>query len=380
MTRPTGGKLAAENERLRERIEALERLAAESRLAEEVRRESAERSRRHAAERRQREADVLALVTREVNASLDLSTVLQKVAEAARELCACDMVGIALRETDSDAMIFRHWAGLRGLNTSSLRVRGGTGIAARVLETGRPFRSEDYARDARFSKDYVATAEQETIAALMCVPIRVGDRIEGLIYVGSREARAFTDADEGMVLRLADHAAIAILNARQFRSHQRRVDELAALHEVARVVAGTAESAALFAVIRRELGRLADTRHMLALLRAGDVFEVAYTADPEGALRAGTRLVNGAGLADLVFARREPIRTTEYLETCRREGVEATPFAPEWAHALVVPLLAAGRPHGVLALWSDTRPFSRADEQLLTTVGSLAALALTARA
>lgn len=322
---------------------------------------------------------MLALVTREINAALDLGTALQKVAEAARELANGDVVGIALREPGSDTMLFRHWAGSPGLNVSSFRIAGGTGVAARVLETGRPFRSDDYASDPRFSKEYVAAAGSQTITALLCVPIRVGDRVEGLIYVGNRLANPFGEEEEATVQRLADHAAIAIQNARQFGSQQRRVDELTALHLLAGLAAGPAEPPALFAAIRRELARLVDTRHMLVLVRAGDAFEVAYTADALESPRAGERLGNGAGLADTVLARGAAIRTTDYLEACRREGVEAVPFTAEQPHALLVPIRARGAVIGVIGLWSDARAFSRADEQLLATVASLAALPLAAR-
>ena len=108
-------KLAIENERLRLRIEALERLAAESRQAEEARREDEERFQRGVAERRRHEADVLGRLTSEINASLNLDTVLKCVAEGARELCGSDVVGIALRESGSDAMVFRFWSGVHGV-------------------------------------------------------------------------------------------------------------------------------------------------------------------------------------------------------------------------------------------------------------------------
>jgi hypothetical protein len=114
-------KLAIENERLRVRIEALERLAAESREAEEARRESEERS---------------------------------------------DVVGAALRESGSDAMVFRYWSGVHGTNNASLRVGQGTGLAAQVLETRRAARTTRYASDQRIGRDYAEVADRETIVTL----------------------------------------------------------------------------------------------------------------------------------------------------------------------------------------------------------------------
>lgn len=56
----------------------------------------AERRRQEEAERERREANVLAGLAREVTASLDVDTVLHRVAEAAKELCAGDAALIAI--------------------------------------------------------------------------------------------------------------------------------------------------------------------------------------------------------------------------------------------------------------------------------------------
>src|SRR5262245_49698689 len=157
-------KLTAESERLRLRVEALERLAAQSRQAEEARRQSEEETRRDAEERRRRENAVLGRVTADDNASLNLESVLKQVAEGARELSGSDVVGVALRESDSDAMVFRYWSGVDGENNASPRVDDGTGLAAKVMALGRAVRTNRHVSDPSVSKESVAAAEQETIS------------------------------------------------------------------------------------------------------------------------------------------------------------------------------------------------------------------------
>lgn len=56
----------------------------------------------------------------------------------------------------------------------------------------------------------------------MALPIRAGGQIEGLLDVTNRAARPFTDDDEAVLVALADHAAIAIRNARLFAESERR--------------------------------------------------------------------------------------------------------------------------------------------------------------
>jgi signal transduction histidine kinase len=55
----------------------------------------------------------------------------------------------------------------------------------------------------------------------MVVPITIGARIEGLLYVDNRTARPFTDRDEAVLRELADHAAIAIRNAQLLTAARR---------------------------------------------------------------------------------------------------------------------------------------------------------------
>jgi len=169
-------------------------------------------------ERRRREAEVFAELARTINASLDLDTVLQHVAEWARELCRADAATSGLREPGSDAVVFRFWCG-RPTGTV-VRVEPGKGTGGRVLVTGRPFRTADYSSDARITKDYLASARADGVVAQMVVPIRSGDRIEGLLYLDNRSPRPFTDRDEAVLVRLAQHAAIAIRNSQLFAREQ----------------------------------------------------------------------------------------------------------------------------------------------------------------
>jgi signal transduction histidine kinase/CheY-like chemotaxis protein len=52
------------------------------------------------------------------------------------------------------------------------------------------------------------------------VPIRIGARVEGLIYVNNTRPVSFTEREEQLVGRLADHAAIAVRNVRLLAGEQ----------------------------------------------------------------------------------------------------------------------------------------------------------------
>ena len=72
----------------------------------------------------------------------------------------------------------------------------------------------------------------EGVVAELAVPIRTEEQIEGVLFVDNRSSRPFTDRDERTLQRLADHAAIAIRNARLHAMAVQRAQQLETLHTV----------------------------------------------------------------------------------------------------------------------------------------------------
>ncbi len=172
-------------------------------------------------ERRLQEAELVATVARDINASLNLDTVIQRIVDTARDLCHADLAAIFLREGPEAAAVPRYGAG--GTPSSryrTVRIEPGKGLGGQVLLTGRALRTANYPEDPRFSEEYRKLPESEQILALLAVPIRYGDYVRGLLYIANRTARAFSDRDEAVVQRLGDHAAVAIQTVELFAREQ----------------------------------------------------------------------------------------------------------------------------------------------------------------
>jgi GAF domain-containing protein len=152
----------------------------------------------------------------------------------------------------------------------------------------------------------------------------------------------------------------------------RRQEELAVLHDAARVITGPDPDAAVMPALHPLLGRLLDARHLLAL--AWDESRRAFRLLWASGAGWGP---GDEGLEALVVQRGRAVRTADYLATCAAEGRAPLPYARGLRYALAVPMRAAGRTAGVLSLWSGERPYSRADEELMTTVAALLALRFT---
>jgi GAF domain-containing protein len=165
------------------------------------------------AEQRRVEAETLTELVRTISATLDVASVLRRLATAARELCGSDTAHILLRDAESDTMFDRYGVGHAVGDADAPRIERGRGAGGQAWSTGRPFRTSNRTGDPRVREHYQDAVRREGVVATLVVPIWINGQVEGLLYVSNRVDRRFTDRDEAILIRLADHAAIAIQNA-----------------------------------------------------------------------------------------------------------------------------------------------------------------------
>ncbi|MFN0006350.1 MAG: sigma 54-interacting transcriptional regulator [Planctomycetota bacterium] len=133
------------------------------------------------------------------------------------------------------------------------------GIAGQVLRSGRPLLSVDAGADERFSG--MQSVEDLRLRSVLCLPIRIEDRVDGVLYVDNRLQRgAFTQENLELVDLLANQAAIAIRNTRllaelrarnaRLLDSRRQIERLNS--ELGRKVR---DQDSELAVVRAELGR-----------------------------------------------------------------------------------------------------------------------------
>ena len=104
----------------------------------------------------------------------------------------------------------------RGLSAEDLdseQFRGSAGAIERAIETLRPVTVSDAQADPFLqNRDSVARGG---IRALVCLPLRVGDRVLGVVYADSVAPGAgFTELDVEILEGLASQAGLALAVAR----------------------------------------------------------------------------------------------------------------------------------------------------------------------
>jgi PAS domain S-box-containing protein len=334
--------------------------------------------------RRQRESELLADVVRTVNTSLDLATVLQRIAEGAREVCRSDMAFIALREDAGEIFAFRQWPGARYDGYRSFLITPGQGASGLVLATGRPFRTDRYLEDRRFGPEFLQVARIEDMHAYMAVPIKIEGRVEGFLSVANRDDRILTDRDEQILLRLADHAAVAIHNARLFTDNAARRQEAEALTELGGAIASSLELERILSlVVDRACALLGTQRSAVALVDADRPDTTTVFAASRGMTRAFPAmrpLHPRDGTTPAAIVERRPVWSADLLNDPAFDLAPSTRAAVEaegYRAVLSVPLLVGERVLGALVTYrDDVGPFSPRQVELMQAFAHQAALAL----
>ena len=206
------------------------------------------------AARRGREAELVAELARTINASRDLDTILQRVVEGARDLCAGDFALIALRPVGGDEAQARYWVGATQ-DYRDVVIRPGRGIGGVALATGLPQRTRGGRDELRASEEHRELARREGLRATLAVPIRGEDRVEGVLFLARRARRPFTDRDAATIAQLAEHAATAIRNVRLFTEARERLRETQALLAVADILSAGGPSHEVMRRVAREVTR-----------------------------------------------------------------------------------------------------------------------------
>ncbi len=133
------------------------------------------------------------------------------------------------------------------------------GIARKVWQDGKPVLSVDAGRDDRF--DGMKSVEDLRLRSVLCLPIRVEERVEGVLYVDNRlQEGAFTRKDLELAGLLANQAGLALLNSRRLADLAERNRELSmSQRQVERLndLLGrkVRDRDSELAVVRAELGR-----------------------------------------------------------------------------------------------------------------------------
>jgi GAF domain-containing protein len=176
----------------------------------------------HHAERRRREAEELAEVARLLTASLDAGTIARDIVERVLEMFKADSTVLRRLRPDG-ALVEIARAGIPHPGHALEAVLPpGVGFAGRVVREGRTVQTVDLVNEpeSRDPPAYRETVLATGVRGAVGVPLRVKERIIGVLALGFTTARTCTDVEATLLQAFADQAALALDNARLYQDEQ----------------------------------------------------------------------------------------------------------------------------------------------------------------
>lgn len=180
------------------------------------------------ARRRAQETAALAEVGREISTTLDVETVLTKIAAYARDLFQAESSAVYLPETEGIAWRAIAVVGAEAEEIKNDLINTGEGILGKIVLKG----SGRIVNDASSETGalIVKGTLERTHDHLMGVPVLSGERVAGLLAVWrAGKGKEFIPQELEFLTSLARQAAIAIQNASLFQNTQKSESELRAL-------------------------------------------------------------------------------------------------------------------------------------------------------
>ena len=255
-------------------------------------------------------------------------------------------------------------------NHADLDIPRGKGIAGWVAETGKPYLVSDVRQEPRYIAGYPDSRSE------LCVPLRIGNRVVGVLDVQSTQPDAFSESDERLLGTLSGQISTLLENSRLFAETQQRVRELTALMQVSRALNEAEGLDTILNIILDEAFNLIGSREGTVIL-----------IDPPGSNLLRIVAARGLDPENVEAFNNRPVYTYEgtykrALRTGEMIEVPDTSIDPDFLRDVDsqaksvtnIPLVAERGAIGLIAV--DGVPRDDTTRRLLTALTGMAAIAI----
>ena len=149
--------------------------------------------------------------TKGILESLDLGSLLARLAEALASLIEIDALSLKLKNVTEEILLVRKGERFKREMVYGSRIMGAAGFAASAMENGVPLVIEDIGRNTRFS--FPSYVKREGFQALVAVPLMAGARHTGLVTIYLREKAPVSAKVLAIISIVASVTAAAVENS-----------------------------------------------------------------------------------------------------------------------------------------------------------------------
>ena len=315
-------------------------------------------------------------IAREISAALNLDELLLKAVNLIHDRFNFYHASIFLVNPSDNVAVIREATGEAGAQMKRVGHKlpvGSKSIVGYVSGQGEPLVVNDITKDAT----HLPNPMLPDTRAEAAIPLKVGDRILGVLDVQSTSPYSFRPSDVNTFQTLADQLAIAVNNTELFAEIQEHLSQHRLLHHITTSAAsGTTLEEALTSAVKGLQVTLGGDRVAILLSdeERKNLVVKAWVGYSENATNLNIPI--GSGITGWVAAHRRPLRVNDISQDTRYIQVSSNTRSE-----LAIPLIFRNDVLGVLNVESEqVGAYNENDEEMLGTLaGSLAAIIANAR-
>jgi phosphoserine phosphatase RsbU/P len=298
---------------------------------------------------------------------------LQLIAEAVTVILQVERSFLFLIDPYTQELVAKAGSGLVTQSfVEKLRIPAGQGILGDVVTTGKPAHIPDARNDPRAMHELI---QQLGVRNLLVAPLRMGNRILGVILADSRlSGEPFTDSDLQLLSVLGSLAAVTEENAALIARLKKKTGRLQALLEISRALNATREPRELMDLILSKALELTGSSGGSVILYDSKMnrLDILASHGLSQSTAESLKLEVGEGITGWVAREKKPLLINDVTRDDRY--VQAN---PEVKSELAVPMLDHGELIGVINMDAFTlNAFEQEDEDLLCSFAGMATVAL----
>jgi two-component system NtrC family sensor kinase len=311
---------------------------------------------------RARNLELLHQVSQQIVGLVDVQKISQTAAELMAERFEYELVVVNLIDKTGKELIVEGVGGVRShVAKCGSRFSVQEGITGQVYQSGRSY----LANDAGLDPHYVTYSEWKA-GSEMCVPLREGDRVFGVINVERVRKGAFTESDLLLLEALGGMLTSVLTNALRYQQLQTNYRHLQAVRETAIDISADLD---LQTLLKRATSRarelLGAKGAELGLVNQEEkVVEIKVSENPWDDYVRGLKIPFSTGIAGVMAVDGEPIFVPDYATWEKRIQLDEN---PPFTSVAGVPLKFKGDVIGTLTISNDEigATFKPEDFQLL---------------
>lgn len=311
-------------------------------------------------------------------AGQDPEQVYSAVHRAATQLMSADAFVITVYD-DAKQEIYGVYLISQGERHPNNVFKVGQGISSKVIQSGKSILIQDFKKSNQGISPFIFSKAGMT-RSVLAVPMRVGERIIGMISAQSYTPNIYTSDDDVLLEMLSSYAGAAIENARLFEETRKRLNELELLNQASLATAQIHSSQAVAQRIVDAIKRLMNWNGSIWLVEDHVPVLLAYCKMGLTGDQLKKELIR---IDDLVTSVDDGIIGM----VCKNGKMVSTGDVKNYPQAIVtdenvnselcVPLKVGGKTFGCINIESESfNAFSDHDERLLTTLANQAAVVI----